>query len=133
MANTLSGKIARLDGVSNESIQSNATSADTLFRYVGIIDRVVMIEVSHVTLTGYTTINEGERVLLSAQTNPVNRGVYQRIGADLQKVAHTIEDGNLVVDSVGSTDMTTVFWAFKAEDNSWTRLSISDGTVPVPT
>ncbi len=133
MANTLSGKLAALsaiDGVNDAAIHSTTQSAKALLRYVGIIDQVQHVEAIDVpVLTGYTGVAEGERVLLIAQSDPSSNGVYQRDSGDLKKIAHTLENGNLVIDRASSNPQSTMFYVYDEASDAWNQMPLTDGAM----
>ncbi len=120
MAKTLSGKI-------HESING-------ISRYVGIKDRVDIVEsVGHLDIyTPHPHIAVNQRVLLVAQLNPEENGVFQAdSGGILTRVYHEFEIGNIVEDQSQNQEQhdtaKSTYWEYTSA-NTWELLELVDAT-----
>ncbi|WP_461535223.1 hypothetical protein [Spongorhabdus nitratireducens] len=130
MANkTLSGKLAAIDPAavaSNaDNIAGNMKAAKSLYRFVGIVDKVAKVETANMAMSGHSAA-DNSRILLTGQTTATENGVYQVSGGNLTRVNHSLEAGNLVEDMENADSSKTVFWKYADGDN-WSKEEFIDG------
>ncbi|RJE76974.1 hypothetical protein CWB96_06345 [Pseudoalteromonas citrea] len=125
MANTLSlsARLASLQGNvpgREDKIIDNAVRANSLYRYLGIIQQVETVEEVDTPLPAYANpqVEIGQYVLLAGQAASLENGIYKLdVTGDLIKVDRAYDVGNMVDDLNHNNDEQTVLWRLTSKDD----------------
>ncbi|MBE0370300.1 hypothetical protein J8L98_17415 [Pseudoalteromonas sp. MMG013] len=125
MANTLSlsARLASLQGNvpgREDKIIDNTERANSLYRYLGIIQQVETVEEVETPLLAYANplVEVGQYVLLVGQSVGLNNGIYKlEVSGDLAKVERPYDVGNMVDDLNHNNDEQTVLWRLTSKDD----------------